>query len=257
MNIIIVEDEGLAAERLAQLIQTTRPDVQIRAVLDSVEDAVDWLRRHPHPDLGFFDIQLADGLSFSIFDSVTIAFPIIFTTAYDQYSLRAFQVNSIDYLLKPIDPVALERAFNKIGQLKKAFGANATPSIDVDILREAFQQLQRTYKSRFVVNSGQQLISVSINDIAYFTLENRIVWLRLLSGHRHAVDYSLEQLETMLDPRLFFRINRQYLAHIEAVKSATPYSNSRLRVHLPHVPDGERVIVSRDKAQAFRDWLDG
>jgi two-component system LytT family response regulator len=254
MRIIIVEDEHLAAERLADLLQQYDPAIAIAATLDSIEETVEWLAASPPPDLGFFDIQLADGLSFSIFEQVRIDFPVVFTTAFDQYALKAFEVNSIDYLLKPIDREALARAFRKYSTLK---GEVAQPALDIRVLQDTLQMLQgsRT-KERFVVKKGPHLISIPTSDILYFFSENKQSWARTPDGRKHAVDYTLEQLEHLLDDR-FFRLNRQYLVSLKGIQKATAYSNSRLRVHLVHAPADEKTIVSRDKVQSFRQWFAG
>lgn len=254
MRIIIVEDERLAAERLADLLKQHNPTIEIAGQFDSIEETVEWLNATESPDLGFFDIQLADGLSFSIFEQTTINFPVVFTTAYDQYALKAFEVNSIDYLLKPLKQEALERAFRKYSTLK---GEAPQPALDMRVLQETLQLLKsaRT-KERFVVKKGPHLISLPTSEILYFFSENKQSWARTPDGRKHPVDYTLEQLVSMLDEQ-FFRLNRQYLVTIKGIEKATAYSNSRLRVHLAHADKEEKVIVSREKVQPFRQWFAG
>ena len=254
MRVIIVEDEPMAAERLARLIRQCRPGTELVATLESVEEALEWLTSHPAPDLGFFDIQLSDGFSFSIFERTHIGFPVIFTTAFDEYALRAFSVNSIDYLLKPVDPEALERAFSKWEQLSRSKGGSLSP----ELMQSVMAMLQQPqYKERFLVRMGNHLRSVTTGEIAYFFSADKITWLRLLDGPKYPLEQTLEQLESLLDPAQFFRLNRQYLVSINAISKLTPYSNSRLRVQLPHADPDERVIVSREKMQPFKEWLEG
>ncbi len=255
MRVIIVEDEHLAAERLLVLLQEHDPAIEIAATLDCIEETLEWLDANQAPDLGFFDIQLADGLSFSIFEQRTIQFPVVFTTAFDQYALRAFEVNSIDYLLKPLDRMALERAFQKYCQL---IGDGKASAPDLETLQEVMQMMKRpSYKERFVVKKGSHLLSIAASDIQYFYSENKLTWARLASGQKHAVDFTLEQLETMLDPASFFRLNRKYLAGLHAIEKATSYSNSRLMISLPALEANERVVISREKVHSFRAWFAG
>jgi DNA-binding LytR/AlgR family response regulator len=253
MRAIIIEDEPQAAERLGRLVRQCRPGVEIIATLESVEDAVAWLKAHRAPDLAFFDIQLSDGFSFSIFEQARIDFPVIFTTAFDEYALRAFSVNSIDYLLKPVDPEDLERAFRKWEQLSRPAG-----NISPDLVRSVMAMIQQPqYKERFLVRTGNHLRSVTTAEISYFFSADKITWLRLADGYKYPVEQTLEQLEGLLDPARFFRLNRKYLVGIDAIAKLTPYSNSRLRVQLPHADPEERIIVSREKVQPFKAWLEG
>lgn len=255
MQVIIIEDEALAAERLAEFILRYDSNICIVASLDTVQDAAAWFRSNPAPDLAFFDIQLADGKSFEIFEQVQVNCPVIFTTAYDEYALKAFKVNSIDYLLKPIDYEALSKAFAKFDQMKSAF-ANISPALNLETMQQVMQSLQKPpYKSRFVVKSGAQLHAVQTEDIWYFYHEDKIVWLKRRDGKRFAVDFTLEQLEDLLDPEHFFRLNRRFIASFQAIQSVTTYSNSRLKINLPDLPSGEQVIVSRERVKDFKNWL--
>lgn len=254
MKVIIVEDEALAAERLQQLIAQYDNSIEIITWLDSVQEAVAWFRTAPPPDLAFFDIQLADGRSFEIFEQCDIKFPVIFTTAYDEYALNAFKVNSIDYLLKPIDLESLTKAFNKFETLKSTFTNHHTPAITLETMQKVMQALHKpTYKTRFVVKSGTQLHSVPAEAILYFYHEDKIVWLKRNDFKKFAVDFTLEQLDTMLDPTQFFRLNRQIITSFPAIKEVTTYSNSRLKIKL--LDNNEPAIVSRDRVNDFKIWL--
>jgi DNA-binding LytR/AlgR family response regulator len=249
MRVLILEDEELAAERLQEQLRQLEPEAAVLAVLDSVEEAVGFLQQKPSIDLAFFDIQLADGASFQVFERTEVPCPVIFTTAYDQYALRAFKVNSIDYLLKPIATEDLEKALQQYEQLRQSFGQQQQVLQQVE---QAMNMLQRRYKQRFIVRSAHQFLSVKAEDVLYFFSEHKTTWLRHREGRKHALDYSLEQLEEMLDPSSFFRVNRQYIVHIEGVKQATVYSNARLKLTLG---DGEEALVSRDRVGRFKSWL--
>lgn len=253
MKVLIVEDEELAAEGLVQNLQRIEPKIEVLVVLDSVREAVNWFRNNPMPELAFFDIQLADGLSFSIFEQVSITCPIIFTTAYDEYALRAFKVNSIDYLLKPFEQEDLRKALDKWRLL-----SGSQP--DAEIIRLLMQQMssqirQPSYKTRFMVKTGDHLHSINSNEIDYLYSENKIVWLRHQNGRKYLIDYTLEQLEDMLDPQDFYRINRKYIVSIGAIKSVAAYTNSRLKVLLKEPPDKEDVLISREKVETFKGWM--
>lgn len=251
MKILIIEDENPAAKRLQKLILDCRPDSEILDTLDSLEQAVKWLRLYPAPDLIFMDIQLADGLSFSIFNQVKIKTPVIFTTAFDQYMLKAFKVNSIDYLLKPIDFDDLCGAFDQFDELKKS-----TFNPQQAAIERLIHQFQKpTYKERFLVKIGQQLHHIAVKDIAFFHSESGIVHTHLTNGKKHIVDYTLDQLAELVDPNYYFRINRKIITHIDAIQKIHTYFNSRLKLELAHSRDME-IIVSRDRVSDFKQWLD-
>ncbi|MFK7948952.1 MAG: LytR/AlgR family response regulator transcription factor [Saprospiraceae bacterium] len=256
MKILIVEDENLAAERLKDLIFKYDSSIELLDWLDSVEETVEWLKANDTPDLLFFDIQLADGLSFEIFDAVEVKTPVIFTTAFDEYALRAFKVNSIDYLLKPIDYPELVKAIDKFkGQFKQT-----QPTIpDWSILQETLKVIRsgKDYKTRFAVKKGHHLASIPVANIAYFYSEHRISWLKTKDGKKYAVDYTLDQLSELLKPNDFFRLNRKYITSIEAIKDVVTYSNSRLKVQLSDTSKDDLILVSRDRVSDFKDWLDG
>lgn len=251
MRILILEDESLAAERLEQLIRQYDESYQVLAVLDTVEDAVEWLSAHPAPDLAFFDIKLADGQSFQVFEATEVPCPVIFTTAYDQYALKAFKVNSIDYLLKPVEAPELASAFAQYNKLQKTLSSR-----EVAAMSRALQQMNKNYKSRFIVRSGHQFLSLKTENILYFFSEHKMTWARHRGGKKHVVEYSLEQLEDALPPDQFFRINRQYIISFSAIEETTIYSNSRLKLSLAKAESEEEVIVSRDRVSGFKAWLD-
>lgn len=254
MNAIIIEDEKLAAEYLRGLIQRYDPQIRVLFESDSVKKTVRWFEEGGQADLAFFDIQLADGLSFEIFDKALVTCPVIFTTAYNEYALRAFKVNSIDYLLKPIDLGDLKRAIDKFraGWLKEP--ADHTTR-RLDALDRILHQFQKTYKSRFVVKVGDHIRPVVVEEILYFYSLDKATFFVTAENRHYPVDYSLEYLEEILDPSRFFRINRKYAISLPAILDIISYSNSRLKIKLKHSTDQD-VIVSRERVSEFRHWLD-
>lgn len=259
MNAFIVEDEPLASRRLTDLLRRQQPPVQVLATADSVEAAVALLQAAPQPpDVLFLDIHLADGLSFELFERVEVRCPVIFTTAYDQYALRAFKVNSIDYLLKPIDEDELQAALLKLRAVRAAAPAPA-PALDAAVLAQVLQQLQpqpASYKKQFVVKVGEHLKLVPVEQVSYFFSLEKATFVQTRENRRFVLDQTLEQLEKLLDPQQFFRLNRAYLVHHDAIQDIIHYTNSRLKTTLhPVAPEGD-VLVSRERVGAFRQWLD-
>jgi DNA-binding LytR/AlgR family response regulator len=260
MRIIIIEDEDLAAEGLSISLKKIDKTIEIIAILDSVKTAVDWFQNNPAPDLAFFDIQLADGVSFEIFEKTAVKCPVIFTTAYDEYALRAFKVNSIDYLLKPVSVPDLKNAFEKWQLLKGSVTSTPPQYFDDSTMRQMMQMMTQRittpqYKTRFMVKIGEHLQAFAVEDIEYFYGENKTVWLRHRNGRKYVIDYTLEQLEDMLDPMRYFRINRKYITSIESITNVTSYSNSRLKIQLKEPPDKEDILISREKVETFKNWL--
>ncbi|MCO6480606.1 MAG: response regulator transcription factor [Phaeodactylibacter sp.] len=253
MTVVILEDEELAAERLSNLIRQYDDSIEVLATLDSVEDAVEWFRNNPAPSLAFFDIQLADGRSFQVLEKCEVGCPVIFTTAFDQYALQAFKANSIDYLLKPISLEGLTGAFRNYRAMKKAL---SLPDQELGQIQRAFQMMARQYKSRFIIRANHQFFSVKTEDILFFFSEHKVVWAQHRNGKKHALEYTLEQLEEMLDPGRFFRVNRKYIVAFDAVEEAIIYSNSRLRLRLYGLQAREKVLVSRDRVKGFKEWMD-
>jgi DNA-binding LytR/AlgR family response regulator len=253
MKILIVEDEPLAAAQLAAHISALRPEARILSVCDTVRSAVDWLQNNDAPDLSFFDIQLGDGLSFEIFDLIEFSQPVIFCTAFDQYAIQAFKVNSIDYLLKPIERVDLEKALIKFDQLSLPKTSNITPQI----LDEIVSTLKKKkHKERFLVKVGSHLRVVETKDILYFYSFQKGTYVKLADGKDYLLDYSLEIVEEMIDPSVFFRINRKYLVALKSISDVVSYSNSRLKLKVNNSNEDD-FLVAREKVKAFKGWLEG
>jgi DNA-binding LytR/AlgR family response regulator len=262
---LLVEDEPLAARRLAGLLHKQAVPFEVLGPAESVAQAVALLQAGPAPDVLFLDIHLADGLSFELFEQVQVACPVIFTTAYDQYALRAFKVNSVDYLLKPIDEEELRGAVAKLqARLAPAASAAAVaPALDAATLAQLVQQLRQpapaaTYKVQFVVRVGEHLKVVPVEQVAYFFSLEKTTLLQSTDGRKYVVDYTMEQLEGLLDPARFFRLNRAFLAQQAAIVDIVHYTNSRLQTILkPTPPESEGpVLVSREKVSVFKNWLD-
>ncbi|GAA4820240.1 LytTR family DNA-binding domain-containing protein [Algivirga pacifica] len=250
MKVVIVEDEPLAQVELIRLLNACEQTVEVVESLDSIEDTVDWLQVNPMPDLLFLDIQLSDGLSFSIFEQLEITCPVIFTTAYDEYAIRAFRVNSIDYLLKPVEQEQLQQALDKYELLQSQYSA-----VDYTVLKDLMKG-PKSYKDRFAVTLGERIVHVGIDEVAYFYADNSVVYLQTTSPKRYIVNYKLEQLEQLLNPRDFFRVNRTYLVALKSIESVHKYFNSRLLLQLMPATK-EEVLVSRARVSSFMDWLEG
>jgi DNA-binding LytR/AlgR family response regulator len=248
MKILILEDESRAANHLERLLAKIAPNMQIISRLESVRDGVKYLQNNPGPDLIFSDIQLADGLSFEIYNRVTVHCPIIFTTAYDHYALEAFQTNGIDYLLKPIEEERLKQAIEKTKHFSSALLLEKILSIGNPVSEKAF-------KSRFMVKVGDKIKSIPVEDIMIFYSQEKASFIRTSTGHMYCIDYALDQLEPMLDPRVYFRINRGYIVHIDACSNILAWTNSRLRLKLEGIDDSD-IIVARERVQDFKNWLD-
>ena len=255
MNVIIVEDEIPAAEKLERYLQKYSAEVKVLARFQSVRDTVDWLRAHQDQlDLIFMDIQLSDGLSFQIFQQVPVRKPVIFTTAYNEFALDAFKVNSIDYLLKPITFTDLTASLNKLFTLRDEF---ILKNDGVTRMQEALTSNSfRSYKSRFMVKVGEHIRSITSDQVSVFYAEGRDVYLVTSLGKKFIIDYTLESLEAIVDPALFFRLNRTFIININAIKEVIVYTNSRLKVILQN-DIGKEIIVSREKVNEFKEWFDG
>lgn len=258
MKVLLVEDEKLAADRLEKLIKRLAPEAAVVSRVGSVQSACQWLEEHGAPELAFLDIQLGDGLSFEIFERCPIQCPVIFTTAYDAYALKAFKLNSIDYLLKPIEEEALEAAFRKFHQWQgngASRQAQEKPLPDPVVFERTKLQLTQQYKQRFLIRLGEQLHAIAVEDILYFWNEEKATFFTTRTGKRYLVEYSLNQLEELLDPALFFRINRQTMLRIESIKNIVAYSGSRLKVVLQYA-ESKEALVSRERVNEFKAWLD-
>lgn len=252
MKVLIVEDENMAANRLEKLLIAADPSIEVMAKIDSIKRAVKWIEEN-EANLLFFDIQLADGLSFEILEQVQVKTPIIFTTAFDEYAIKAFKVNSVDYLLKPIDPEELGESLEKFKTLYVKKESNQ--GFDLESIAKAMKQLTRKYKERFVVKIGEHIKTVSIDDIRYLYSQEKMTFINDIHNKKFIIDFTLEQVQELIDPDQFFRINRKYIISMKAIKDIVSYSNSRLRIIL-HDSDEMDAIVSREKVQEFKKWLD-
>lgn len=257
MKVFIVEDEHLGLERLTKLLSEMDSSIEVLSHAETVKSAVWWIKNNPVPDLIFMDIELADGQCFEIFNQTEVLAPIIFTTSYDEYALHAFKVNSLDYLLKPIRKEELERSLAKYRHLKQQLGSPATTPVNVEQLIASLGQIQTpaTYRKRFLVKQGQRLFSVEVSDIAWFMADGKLCFLRTWDNQRYLVDYTLEQLEGLLDPEGFYRANRSYLISAQSVKAIHPYFNGKLMLQLMPEAEPNKVVVSKEKAMEFKRWM--
>ena len=253
MRILIIEDEPQVAEWLGSLIQQIRPMAIIVEKIDSVKNAVAWLKQGHPVDLIFMDIQLADGLSFEIFDQVEVLVPVIFTTAYNEYALKAFKVNSIDYILKPVDKTELAAAIKKYETLTGA--VNVPQSRMMESIGYAVQMLTKKYKERFVIKVGEHLKSIETKEILFFFSLEKATFAQTSEGRKHILDFTLDQLDGLVDPQRFFRINRKYVVSVDSIHDMISYTNSRLKLVLKTSDDND-VIVARERVQEFKEWLD-
>jgi DNA-binding LytR/AlgR family response regulator len=253
MNVIIIEDEHLTAERIATLLRKIDPGIELVSIFDSVKRSVEWFTSNEKPDLVFMDIQLADGLSFDIFDEIKIEVPVIFITAYQEYAIRAFKVNSVDYLLKPVSEEDLRIALDKYRRYHNR--ELDVPRIGGDLLQSIRDMISRPFKNRFMVRVGDHIKTVDVEQILYFYSLQKGTYLHSADKHNYVVDYTLGKLEEMLDPGLFHRINRRYLITHRAIDDVITLSSSKLKVLLLHSED-EEIYISRERIAAFKEWLD-
>lgn len=258
MTVLILEDEAITAEELRHYLCDIDPTIEILALLETIDDAVHFLTTHPGPDLIFSDIQLADGLSFEVFEQAPVRCPVIFCTAFDEYAIQAFSTNGIDYVLKPFDRKAIATSLSKFQALQTYFQGNmppAQPTLNEPLQRLIEQLRPATRRSSFLVNYKGKYYPIPVSEIAFFYTENEIVWLHKLSGERYAIDHKLDELETLLDPAFFYRANRQFIIRFEAIREFEPYFNRKLAVRLQPAPP-EPVIISKAKASDFMHWLE-
>jgi DNA-binding LytR/AlgR family response regulator len=250
MTTIIIEDEKPAARLLQRKLE--KLNIQVGVMLHSVEEALDWFSKNDHPDLIFLDIQLSDGLSFEIFEKIEIKSAVIFTTAYDEYALRAFKLNSIDYLLKPIDEDDLEIALTKF---KQRLPKKETLKLDFEEIKKMFSNpFEKKIKERFTVKIGQHLKVISVDEIECFFSENKGTYVHTFDNRNYLIESTLEVLEQELDPTVFYRISRKFIVPLKSIKEILVYSNSRLKIILPSYKEDE-VIVSREKVSDFKTWI--
>ncbi|HJX70322.1 MAG TPA: LytTR family DNA-binding domain-containing protein [Bacteroidales bacterium] len=252
MTCLIIEDEKVAAERLKNLILKYDHRIEILGIIQSVKNAVVWFNNHSSPDLVFMDIQLADGLSFEIFEKTVITTPVIFTTAFEEYTLRAFKVNSIDYLLKPIDSDDLKNAIDKFKNSPFNQSAFRYPQQIFDRVLKSFT---KEYKSKFVIKVGEHIRIIPVEDVCCFYSVEKGTFLQTTGNRNYDISHSLDQLTDLLDPAMFFRVNRQYMVAFSSIKDIVQYSGSRLRLKILNNEDKE-IIVSREKVQDFKKWLE-
>ncbi|NTW23791.1 MAG: response regulator transcription factor [Lentimicrobium sp.] len=248
MRILIIEDEVRAANHLERLLKKIAPEMEVLARLESVRESVEFLNRVRDPDLIFSDIQLADGLSFEIYAKVKVSCPIIFTTAWDQYAIQAFNTNGIDYLLKPVEEDRLMKAIEKARQF------SPMPMLE-KILAMAGSLPAKSYKSRFLIKVGEKIKTIPIEEIVAFYSLEKATYLHTTGKRSYCIDFALDHLETIVNPDLFFRISRKYLVSLGACTNITAWSNSRLKLNIEGIEDQE-IIVARERVQEFREWLD-
>lgn len=250
MKVLIIEDEKPAADKLKRMLSEKHREITILGILETVESSINWFMNNQQPDLIFMDIQLNDGISFEIFESVKITAPVIFTTAYDEYAIRAFKVNSIDYLLKPIDRTALDKSLEKYSTL---YPVAKTDDKKIDLL---LNQLVKNYKTRFFIKFGSHCRSILTDEIKYFFIVERSTFIKTMQGKIFDVEYSLDQLERMLDPEKFYRINRKFILNLSAITDIITWSSNRLKIKMANEEENHEMVVSREKVSEFKRWLD-
>jgi len=258
MKILIVEDEKPAVEKLLQVLNKVSPEARVIGITRSIAASVVWLSDPPEaPDVILMDIELSDGQSFAIFDRVKVKYPVIFVTSYDQFALKAFKVNSIDYLLKPIQQDELKQAFDKLENMKSVFNWTENQGGNIERLVRELQRNageSKEYRKRFLVKQLQKLISLEVSCISSFFYEDRVTFCKTFDGRNYILDYSLDQIEVFIDPEMFFRINRGLIVSIKSIEQIQPYFGNRLALKL--VADCDReAIVSREKVNEFKVWM--
>jgi DNA-binding LytR/AlgR family response regulator len=257
MKVFIVEDEELAVKKLRKTLESVDNTAEVVGVADSIRSSVSWLQNNPTPDLILMDIELCDGQSFEIFDKVEVKSTVIFTTSYDEYALKAFKVNSVDYLLKPVQKEDLQAALSKFQHMKEMYGSQSgSGSLNVDnLVKELQSKLQpKGFRKRFLVKHAQKLVSVDIEEIAYFYSDGRLNFFKTYDNRKFVVDYTMDELEEMLDPDRYFRISRAFYVSINSIDQIHDYFGNRLLLHLKPVVDKE-AIISREKVTDFKVWM--
>jgi DNA-binding LytR/AlgR family response regulator len=252
MKVVIVEDEHLSAQRLQGMLKKYDPSIEVLAELPSVAASVDWFKNNPDPDLVLMDIHLEDGQSFSIFETINLQVPVIFTTAFDEYTIKAFKVNSVDYLMKPLNYEELVAAIEKFKRIHGEAGEEKT--LGLEHLLQSMQKKEPEYKSRFLVSIGSRLKTIETEDIQYFFSADKITFLVTKENQRFPIDYSLDKMAGMLDPKQFYRINRQMTVKLEAIRNIHVFSKGKIKLDLDP-PTKEDVFVSMDKVVEFKEWL--
>ena len=250
MKVLILEDEALAAERLHKLLLDIDSRIEVVRVIKSVEEGKEWLMANEAPDLIISDIRLLDGLSFELFKTLQLETTVIFTTAYDQYAINAFEVNSIDYLLKPLKQEELKASLEKFKLFRQSTGAG----INLEALLKTLANKSSERPERLVLNQGQKIVAVDIRDSAYFFTKDKVTFLRTVQGKTYSIDYSLEKIEEMIDPSRFFRINRHLIVNMRAIVEMYSWTKSRVKIKLEPLCELE-AIVSAERSPAFKEWL--
>ena len=249
MDVIIIEDERRAANMLERLILEADPSMTILAKLESVRESIEFLRKNRDISLIFSDIQLGDGLSFEIFEKTELTYPIIFTTAYDQYAIKAFKANGIDYLLKPVKSDDIETAITKFKQFSRP-----APITDITAIANLLLERKSEHKSRFMIKVGEKIKVIPVEDIPVFYSMEKATFIFTSNRRNYVIDYSLDQLRTLLNPERFFRINRKYIVSLDYIDEIIAWSNSRLKIKIPGLEE-ENIIVARDRTREFKEWL--
>jgi DNA-binding LytR/AlgR family response regulator len=248
MKVLIVEDEQLASQKLVRILEKIDNNIEILEIIESVEDTTNWLFNNPPPDLIFLDIQLEDGICFEIFENYTINTPVIFTTAYDDYALKAFKVNSVDYLLKPIAPDDLKIAIEKFREVHQ--------KIDYTKIESIINQLKPKTKERFLIKIGEHYRSVPTQSINFIYIKERCNFVNVETGKNLAIDYSLDKIEQLIDSKMFFRVNRNFIINFSAIHDIIAYSSSRLKIIPVNWTERDEILVSRERVTDFKNWMD-
>jgi DNA-binding LytR/AlgR family response regulator len=258
MNILIVEDEDLAVKKIQKTLSSVDSEAVITGITDSIKSTVEWLQQHPQPDLILMDIELADGQSFEIFNLVEVKSPVVFTTSYDEYALKAFKVNSIDYLLKPVQKEELQNALTKYRKMKDTYTPKTEENKDMSLdslVKELQRKLQpKEFRKRFLVKHAQKLVSIEIDEIAYFFSDGRLNFFKTTDNRKFVVDYTMDELEDMLDPEQYFRISRSFYVSVGCIDKIDDYFGNRLILQLKPTVDKE-ALVSREKVTDFKKWM--
>lgn len=250
MNVLILEDETLASKKIEAMLQEIDPTMEVVGVLKSVEAAKEWFAENDAPDLVLSDIRLLDGLSFELFESIDYRNPVIFTTAYDQYAIKAFEVNSVDYLLKPVQPEKLEKALSKINVDKPA-----ATNVPYNEILDMIKSQQKEHKSRFMIRAGQKILAVPVEKIAYFSSINKLTYITTQDGKKYPYDQTLEVVDQQVDPKVFFRANRKYIVRFSSIAEIHPYFKGRIKINL--TPEAEdEIVISSERTPEFKRWLD-
>lgn len=254
MKVLIIEDEILGSETLESYLKDIDAGIHVSGITESIDASVEWLNSNPVPDLILMDIELADGQSFEIFKRVEVKSPVIFTTSYDEFALKAFKVNSIDYLLKPIKKEELKRSIDKHRQLKHHYSLKKRETGIESLLKDLRKQQSGGYRSRFLVKQGQRLISVDTKDIAFFFADGRLCYFRTSDKVKYVIDYTLDELESILDPSIFRRVNRSFIININSIQQIHTYFNNKLKLELK--PETEKeLLIGREHVAGFKKWL--